>query len=297
MLYWDLHDLFEAQKRWELFLIEFLPLCTGVGDDEDKWVGIVISEEVLQYYPHRADPLPPEIVEFTCRRLVKDFLKNRKLNPSKCKKLTIPTNHLVSLFQRWKFQPKRDILDKLKDTHVLTLSRNLPGKNGRCRFAIGFQRYPNCHGNCPKPVPPTEVTSIDEGVRSMISTYGTLGSNLSWGCSRADFPVQENSALQGSAIQSAYSQKGISHRRRHRMKKARLRLFQKTRNRRRDLHCRMVKYLCETSSVVLTGQLSPRVQLTRKTRTLGKKTVKQWLGWSHYEFRKRLTDKAELYGI
>lgn len=211
----------------------------------------------------------------------------------RCKGTTIrvPRQALLALLaSSQSLENVRGIVEDLPAGSMVVLSRTRRNRSPR-RFYI---REQTCQGKCERPKPSNDVVGIDEGVRTGWTMVFASGKVVEWG-GRRDLHVMERAALQANGIQSAYMQDGITHRRRSRMKKALLRLRLKNRNRRRDLHCKIVRFITENAAAAISGQLSPNILKTKGTHSLSTETVKQWLCWSHPRWRQRLTHQQEVH--
>jgi len=290
--YAELVGWFQQRQVLQHFLVKRCLPVLPKDPDVALLVGD-LTEPCKTFAPY----LPVATLQDTIRGVVAKWVTTRRGRWDDLRKtcaMRVPKDALISLLERNDCVDDKLAVARAIEGDSVVLSRS--GKvrrSGRHELYVRLPRT-GCAGTCPPPVPPTAVIGIDEGVRTMLTMYSTGGEIIEWG-SKADLHVMESAALQAAGIQSAYTQAGVSHKRRHRCKKARLRLFEKNRNRRKDLHGKVNKYLCENAAVVISGQLSPTIALTDRTRKLGKTVVKQWLSWSHFEWRKRLADKQELY--
>ena len=159
----------------------------------------------------------------------------------------------------------------------------------------------------PREVPtaplPGGMACIDPGGRKMLTIVDpTTGKVVIWG-KKEDLEAVENLDLQIADLQCRTVERTAddprrythSHQRRHMMRKAKLRLFQRKGAMMDDLHRKMIKYLCETYSVILLPEFRSKGMVARRDRVLGKQSVKTLLSWRHFAFRKRLIDKAKRY--
>ena len=86
------------------------------------------------------------------------------------------------------------------------------------------------------------------------------------------------------------------HRRRYRMRLAKLRVFKKCKDKIRDAHCKYVKFVVEHA----VGYLDPRFGASQMApcskrafrQGLSKGSVKTMLGWCTYKLRMRMQQKA-----
>ena len=142
--------------------------------------------------------------------------------------------------------------------------------------------------------------SNDPGVRTCTTTLSTTGESVAFlSAHGGDGKVLEDLALQVSGLQSRMMTKREDssaavndHRRRYRMRKAKLRVFAKAKNKIKDAHCKYVKFVTEHA----VGYLNPRFGASQlapcTTRQISRANVKTMLSWCNYKLRMRLEQKA-----
>lgn len=298
-----LQHCFETAARAQAFTTQFLPFLDMEFEDESLLQAINMHPDFkLAVTP--GYEVPDSVVTTSVADALSQWRSKNRVRRGCSKKSTtikMRRSDLVNLLRKAARSPAlaavTTILGSGDDEDLVSLTRTAASSGNRQplhRFYVRVPRERTCDGCCPPPSAPTDVVSIDEGVRTMLTMCFASGKVIEWGQKR-DLHTMETAALQGDAIQSAYTQPSVPHHRRHAMKQARLRLFAKNRNRRRDLHSKSTKFLAENAAVVISGELSPTIQRTKRTRTLGKATVKQWLSWSHFEWRRTLTHRQDLY--
>ena len=91
------------------------------------------------------------------------------------------------------------------------------------------------------------------------------------------------------------SKKETKHKSRYRMKKLSMKWREKIRNRVKDCHHKLAKYLCENYNVILIPSFETQKMVKRGHRKINSKTALSMLTWSHYLFRQRLISKSERY--
>lgn len=133
--------------------------------------------------------------------------------------------------------------------------------------------------------------ALDPGVRTFQTCYNADGTIVEWGkedmtkifqlCHTAD-------RLQGR-INEARQKK------RRRRRKAWLRLLERIRNKVDEVHKKLATWLCENHRVVLIPVFETQQMVNRRDRKIGSRTARALCTWSHYRFRQRLKQKAELY--
>ncbi len=62
-----------------------------------------------------------------------------------------------------------------------------------------------------------------------------------------------------------------------------------------ELHKKLATWLCENYRVVLIPTFETQQMVRRRNRKLRSKTARGMCTWSHYRFRQRLKEKAELF--
>ena len=72
------------------------------------------------------------------------------------------------------------------------------------------------------------------------------------------------------------------------------RIREKIRNLVKDVHCKLVQFLCQNYEVILIPIFETQEMVNRTTRKIRSKTARQMITWSHYTFRQRLLDKVKL---
>lgn len=88
----------------------------------------------------------------------------------------------------------------------------------------------------------------------------------------------------------------MNSRTRYRLKKARLRVYERIRNLVYDLHCHIVKWLCENYTFILLPTFDTNEMVKKsKRRKLSKKNTRMLLTYSFYQFKQRLISKAREY--
>jgi putative transposase len=138
------------------------------------------------------------------------------------------------------------------------------------------------------------VVSLDPGVRTFQTCFDPSGVVMHWG--QGDYSRIGRLCHFYDKLQSEWSQEGVRHRRRYRLKRAARRIQKKIRNLVDDLHKKLVKYLCTHYRVILLPEFNTQQMVKRRRcRRIRSKTARAMMTWSHYRFKKRLMDKAREY--
>jgi putative transposase len=244
---------------------------------------------------------------------VLDFVKARAAYFAKLQKMRL-TNPDARLDAQFKFRSKRDPqqtfsvrarhmirkkgLYAFLNIRTLNASEKLPAD---LDISVHFvkDRLNRYYLVIPCQVPKNEdpsiisdrTVSLDPGERTFQTTYDTSGLVTEWG-------IEDRQQLFRlcritDKIQSSWSKKKGSKRRS--TKKAWYRSLDKIKNKVKEVHCKMAKWLCENYKVILIPKFESSQMTKRTARKLNSKTARSLLTWSHYKFREMLITKAELY--
>jgi putative transposase len=96
-------------------------------------------------------------------------------------------------------------------------------------------------------------------------------------------------------LQSRWSQKEITHRKRYRLKRAARRIRQKIRNLIDEVHTKLTKWIVEQYHFILLPEFATSRMVKRGNRRIRSKTARAMLGWAHYRFKFILQDKTREY--
>jgi len=141
---------------------------------------------------------------------------------------------------------------------------------------------------------PTEKTiSLDPGVRTFMTGYSPEGTTTEWG--KGDMQRIFRLCKEHDKLQSKWSQSGVRHRKRYRLKKAARRIRKKIRNLVDEVHKKLTKWLVSNYETILLPKFETSSMVTRAQRKIGSKTARQMLTWSHYRFQQRLVNKTREY--
>ena len=137
------------------------------------------------------------------------------------------------------------------------------------------------------------VCSLDPGVRTFQTLYdATTGAVIEVGS--GDLARFYRLCKVADVLQS---RRDTTHgKKRYKLQRARLRIFEKIRRLVKEIHCKFSTFLVENYSVVLLPSFDTSRMVVRNGRKLHSKTVRAMLTWSHYRFKQRLLDKASRSG-
>ena len=142
----------------------------------------------------------------------------------------------------------------------------------------------------------TGVVALDPGVRTFQTTYGDDGSVTEWG--NSDMTRICRLARHADKLQGKMKKEKLKGRKKKRHQRAFLRILQRIHNLVVEMHRKLARWLCLHYKVVLIPTFESQGMCKGKGRgrKIGSKTVRQMLTWSHYQFRQRLKDQAEVCG-
>ena len=137
------------------------------------------------------------------------------------------------------------------------------------------------------------VIALDPGVRTFMTGYDPHGVAFEFG--RQDIGRIYRLCHAVDDLQSRWSQKGVDHHRRWRMRRAGARIRTKIRHLVDDLHCKLVKFLVRRYTVVLLPKFATSQMLRKGQRRIRSKTARAMATWSHDRFQQRLLNKMREY--
>jgi len=144
------------------------------------------------------------------------------------------------------------------------------------------------------------LISLDPGVKSLLTGYSIDGTCVEFGKDGMD--VLFRHLYRADKIQSKMNEKKsddvtfvYNNKKRKRLRHIMLKLFCKVRNKVKDCHHKISKYLCENYDAVLLPIFNTQDMARRENRRLRNKTVRQMCTWSHYRFRQIIEAKAKRY--
>lgn len=178
--------------------------------------------------------------------------------------------------------------EKLPDA-VETSVRFVRDRLGRYYLIIPRQTAKKSENQAPQK--PESIVSLDPGVRTFQTTYDATGLSTEWG--KGDMTAIFRLCRHADKIQSVMAKKRGA--RKHSTRRAWLRMLDTIKNRVKEVHYKMAKWLCENYRVILIPTFETSRMARRGARKIHSKTARGMLTWSHYAFRELLKNKAELY--
>lgn len=182
-------------------------------------------------------------------------------------------------------------INKIKATEPLPSSLDHDIRFVRDRLSRYFIVIPGQVKRSENQTPLKNIVSLDPGVRTFQTTYDDSGLVTEWG--KGDMKNIFRLCLFADIVQSAWQKKKGSNKRS--TKRAWFRVLDKIKNRVKEVHHKMAKWLCENYKVILIPEFETSKMVKKGERKIRSKTVRNMLTWSHYKFREMLKNKAELY--
>jgi transposase len=149
------------------------------------------------------------------------------------------------------------------------------------------------------PAPDTQgrACAIDPGIRTMATCYDVSGLHgcTHWGGDHSYLKFvwisRKISRIQGRAMDP-----NTPHRSRRNMRRLMARLRKRLNDLADEMHHIFARWLCANFETVLLPEFKTSGMRCRKTRKIGKRSVKVLSCWSHYRFRQFLVHKAREFG-
>ena len=141
------------------------------------------------------------------------------------------------------------------------------------------------------PLHDENIVSLDPGVRTFQTTYDASGLATEWG--KGDMSAIYTLCRRADKLQGVWQAK--KGKKRRSPKRSWLRLLERIKNKVKEIHCKMAKWLCENYKVILIPKFETSQMVRRVKRKIHTTTARNMLTWSHYGFRERLKTKAQLY--
>lgn len=135
------------------------------------------------------------------------------------------------------------------------------------------------------------IISLDPGVRTFLTGYSPDGDLYKFG--EGDMLKNFKNLLKTDKLNSKITK--LKGKKKYRHRKALKRRNEKTRNRMKDCHRKIVKYLVENYDTIILPKFESKGMSKRSERKINTKTVRNMYGWSHYKFRMMLISKIQEY--
>jgi len=137
------------------------------------------------------------------------------------------------------------------------------------------------------------VIALDPGIRTFMTGYDPNGIAYEFGSKDISKIYRLYHSL--DKLQAKYSQHGVGHHKRWRMRKAGARIRKKIHNLIHDFHCKLSKFLCTNYHFVLLPSFESSHMVRKGQRRINRKTARAMNTWSHYKFQQRLIHKSREY--
>lgn len=148
------------------------------------------------------------------------------------------------------------------------------------------------------------VASIDPGVRTFATIYSVgqggeavteFGAKDMARITRLCRHVDDLVSRENKKANEAGGGYLLKHRKRYRLRRARLRLTSKIKALVADLHWKTARWLLQHHQVVLLPKFDTQSMVGRRGRVIRSRTAREMCTWSHYTFRQRLLSKARAF--
>lgn len=142
------------------------------------------------------------------------------------------------------------------------------------------------------------AAAIDPGVRTFATIYDTDGKTLEVG--KNDIGRIYRLGLVVDKLQSQWDREETNHKKRYHLKRAAKQIRKKIKNLVKDVHCKLIKYLCLNYELVLLPVFETQGMVSKKNgkqRKISSKTARAIITWSHFTFRHRLLNKVKEYPL
>ena len=159
--------------------------------------------------------------------------------------------------------------------------------------------------------PKSKVVAIDPGVRTFATTYDNDGDFSEWACgddkkikklcikydqlqsklNRNEF-YRRGTKISDNYYQQERTEYYRTRKTRRNFKKMMLKIRDEIRNKVKDLHCKLAKYLCLNYNVILIPEFKTQSMIKKDDRKISSKTARAICTYSHYLFRQRLINKS-----
>lgn len=147
---------------------------------------------------------------------------------------------------------------------------------------------------------PERAVGIDLGVRDFFDSMNTAGTVEIWG--KGDIYTIYGVCKHMDSLISKQQKKDrdgktflLKHKKRYKLQKAINKLRERVFFLKKDIHYKAAKHIVSSNRIVFLPQLGISNMVMKKSRKIGKKTVRQMLCWSPGEFRQTIISKAREY--
>ena len=178
---------------------------------------------------------------------------------------------------------------------VLKLSETLPETPKDSRLIYDGSHFYLCVPHCVKVrkrEPSGRIVALDPGVRTFVTYFSEDG--FGWLGHHAINKIQRLC----HHLDDLLSRAALAKRpKRRNMRKAANRLRDRIHNLISELHRKVSRFCVDTFDIILLPTFETQDMCQRGKRKLRKKSVRQMLTWSHYQFKQFLKHKANEYGV
>lgn len=139
-----------------------------------------------------------------------------------------------------------------------------------------------------------KICSMDPGVRTFQTIFDASGSFIievgKGDIGRIIRLYHHADVLQGKM------KKEKSHQRKLRMRRARLRIYERAKHYVDELHKQLAKHLASNYDLIMLPSFETSKMIKKDDRPFGKKTAREMASWAHYRFKQRLIFKCHELG-
>lgn len=135
------------------------------------------------------------------------------------------------------------------------------------------------------------IVSLDPGVRTFMTGYSPDGQVYKFG--DRDIKTIRNYLLKTDKLCSKLSK--LTGRKKYTHKRAYLKRLENVRNRVKDCHRKVVKFLVDRYDIIILPPFASKNMSSKQNRRINSKTVRNMITWSHYKFRQMLMSKILEY--
>ena len=118
-----------------------------------------------------------------------------------------------------------------------------------------------------------KIIALDPGVRTFNTGYDLEGNAFEWG--KSDIERIFKLCHRQDRLQSEWSKEEVKHRKRYKLRRAARKIRKKIRNIVDEVHCKMIKWLCENYDIILLTLFETQRMVRKWKRKIGKETTRK----------------------
>lgn len=136
------------------------------------------------------------------------------------------------------------------------------------------------------------VISLDPGVRTFMTGYDVYNQSVFHFAPNAIKKI-EKVVKRIDKLESTMSKS--QNKRKMAIRMAIFRLRKRLKNLVKDMHCKIALFLCQNYKLILLPKFETQSMSLKKSRKIGKKSVRQMMTLSHYKFQQRVIHKSKQF--